>query len=281
MLQAFDGFHAPDHTKILEEVKGCFYDNRGDSKEGLRHRVSVGIYEEIRGGIRNRMGSAAELTRMASLKKDQVGNFLRGAGTSIKDVAAMLDALGARVVFPDEERNKPREVCWVDAKAVGAENGGPPLAPERYLAVPLAEGPVAAGPGMIPQDEVKSWVLVLKDHPSVSFRTNLVAVEVGKGQESMEPLLHPLDIVLVDKDDTRPEPGGQIFLVREPDDSVTVKRVFIQRNSGEVMLNLVSDNPNKRLYPPMLYSLSQHYDGEMRRAIIGKCVWAWSDLTRK
>jgi hypothetical protein len=202
-------------------------------------------------------------------------------GTNAKDYLTWLESLGARIVFPDEERNRARDVCWVNPKIVGAENGSPPPVAERYIAVPLAEGPVAAGPGMVPEDEVKSWVLVFKDHPSVSFRTNLVAVEIGKGQESMEPLLHPLDIVLVDKDDTRPEPGGQVFLVREPDDSVTVKRVFIQRHEGEVMLNLVSDNPNKRLYQPMLYSLARDYGGDMRRAIVGKCVWAWSDLTRK
>lgn len=243
---------------------------------------TMGIHETVREKVKSLGLTQQALAEKTNVSQSSLSRFMNNQGGIQSDAfSKILESLGAKVIFPDEERNRPREVCWVDAKIVGAINGAPPPHAEKYLAVPLAEGPVAAGPGMIPEDEVKSWVLVFRDHPSVRFRSNLVAIEIGKGQESMEPLLHPLDLVLVDKDDTRPEPDGQIFLVREPDASVTVKRVYVQRDEAEIMLNFVSDNPNKRRYPPMLYNLRSKYGGEIANAIVGKCVWAWTDLTRK
>ena len=229
------------------------------------------------------MGTAADLSRRAELKKDQVRNFLKGAGTSIKDVAAMLDALGAKIVFPDEEAAGAKDVCFVEARKSGVNGEAPPIHAARYMAVPLAEGEVAAGPGLVPQDSVRGWVLALKDHPSIRYRTNLVAVELGAGQESMVPTLHPRDIVLIDKDDFRPEPDGSIFLVRDPgpDADVAVKRVYTQSRDGERFLTFVSDNPDKKTNPPRVYSLERDYGGDLRRAIVGKVVWSWSDMTKK
>ena len=99
----------------------------------------------------------------------------------------------------------------------------------------------------------------------------------------MVPTLHPKDIVMVDKDDIRPQPDGSIFLIREPghDADVAVKRVYTQNRDGDTVLNFVSDNPDKRSYPPMVYSLERDYGGDLGRAIVGKVVWSWSDMTKK
>lgn len=195
----------------------------------------------------------------------------------------VLTKLGARIVFPDEEGDATKDVCFVDAQIVGVNGDAPPIPAERYKAIPLAQGSVAAGPGMVPQDSVRGWVLALKDHSSIKYRTNLVAVEVGKSQESMVPTLHPLDIVLVDKDDFRPVPEGSIFLIREPgpDADVAIKRIYTQNRDGDTLLQFVSDNPDKKSYPPSVYSLERDYQGDLRRAIVGRVVWSWSDMTRK
>ncbi|MFP5223133.1 MAG: helix-turn-helix transcriptional regulator [Acidobacteriota bacterium] len=195
----------------------------------------------------------------------------------------MLEAVGAKIVFPDEIRDTTKDVCFVDAQIIGANGYTPNIHAERYKAIPLAQGEVAAGPGMVPQDSVRGWVLALKDHASIKYRSNLVAVEIGKGQESMVPTLHPLDIVLIDKDDFRPEPDGSIFLVREPgpDAEVAVKRVYTQGRDGETTIQFLSDNPDKRSFPPRVHSLERDYDGDLRRAIVGRVVWSWSDMTKK
>ncbi|WP_084448587.1 S24 family peptidase [Desulfovibrio inopinatus] len=242
-------------------------------------------YEKIINLLRKEAENAGSLDKLASRLKTTRSTlskiFTKGRRPNASDFLDWLEILGGKVVFPEDIKNQSREVCFVDAKIVGAESGYPQPLPEPYLAVPLADGPVAAGRGMVPSDGIKSWVLVFRNHPSVRFRSNLVAVEIGKGQESMIPLLHPNDIVLVDKDDFRPEPNGGIFLIREPDDSVSIKRVFVKRKDSEIMLNFVSQNPDILSYPPLLYGLNEHYGGDISRAIIGRCVWAWSDLTRK
>lgn len=151
------------------------------------------------------------------------------------------------------------------------------------MAVPLAQGSAAGAPGLIPEDAVRGWVLALKDQSSIRYRVNLVAVEVGKGQEAMVPTLHPSDIVLVDRDDFRPEPDGSIFLVREPgqEPEVAIRRVYSSRRDGQTLLTFISDNPDKRSYPPSVHSLEGDYQGDLRRAIVGRVVWAWADMTRK
>jgi len=230
-------------------------------------------------------GGPSALAEKAGVGQPNVSKFLSGKAIPRFDtVARILEALGARILFPDEERDTTKTVVFVAAKRSGgvAECATQPSA-ENYMAIPLAQGAVAAGPGLIPEDAVRGWVLAMKDQASIRYRTNLVAMEVGKGQESMVPTLHPLDIVLVDRDDFRPEPDGSIFLVREPgpDAEVAVKRVYTSRKEGQTLLTYVSDNPDKRFYPPSVHSLETDFQGDLRRAIVGRVVWAWSDMTRK
>lgn len=230
-------------------------------------------------------GGPSALAEKAGVGQPNVSKFLSGKAIPRFDtVARILETLGARILFPDEERDTTRTVVFVSARrSGGAAEAASPIPPENYMAIPLAQGAVAAGPGLIPEDAVRGWVLAMKDQSSIRYRTNLVALEVGKGQESMVPTLHPMDIVLVDRDDFRPEPDGSIFLVREPgpDAEVAVKRVYTSRKEGQTLLTFVSDNPDRRSYPPSVHSLENDYQGDLRRAIVGRVVWAWSDMTRK
>lgn len=231
-------------------------------------------------------GGPSSLAEKAGVGQPNVSKFLSGKAVPRFDtVARLLEALGAKIVFPDDERDTTKPVVFVSAKRPGSVGAGESSRPEpeNYMAIPLAQGGVAAGPGLIAEDAVRGWVLAMKDQSSIRYRSNLVAVEIGRNQESMVPTLHPLDIVLVDRDDFRPEPDGSIFLVRHPgpDAEVAVKRVYTSRKDSQTLLTFVSDNPDKRSYPPSVYSLETDYAGDLRRAVVGRVVWAWSDMTRK
>lgn len=248
----------------------------------------MSMLEKVRQGIARLArdhGGPSALAEKAGVGQPNISKFLAGKAVPRFDtVARVLEALGVRLTFPDEERDTTKNVVFVANRrsSVASEAAGQPMA-ENYMAVPLAQGAVAAGPGLIAEDAVRGWVLALKDQSSIRYRVNLVAVEVGKGQESMVPTLHPLDIVLIDRDDFRPEPDGSIFLVREPgpDAEVAIKRVYTSRKEGQTLLTFISDNPDKRSYPPSVHSLESDYQGDLRRAIVGRVVWAWSDMTRK
>jgi hypothetical protein len=172
-------------------------------------------------------------------------------------------------------------VCFRPPDKAQAVTGAPDPQPDDYLAVPLASSPVAAGPGLIPEDRIEGWVLVWRHQESIRFRSNLVAVEIGKNELSMVPTLHPGDIVLVDRNDRDPSPAGKIMLVSEPgpEGGTMVKRVNTKRLDGDLELIFYSDN--SREFPPVTYRLGRDYDDDINRAIAGNVVWAWSDMTRK
>lgn len=241
--------------------------------EELIETLNKSLDEDFEGKT-SHMGKASEV-HPTTLKRLLDGERSKWA----QMLGRIADAANVKVMRGGRAADQTREVCFVAPKRLSVENCNAPI-PEDYIAVPLAAGEVAAGRGLIPQDEIKSWVLVWKNQTAVQFRTNLIAVEIGEGQHSMEPTLHPKDILLVDRDDFRDRfaPPGNIFLVREPDDSVAVKRVSLKPRNGDVMLTFYSDNVE---YPPLLYSLSEDYDGDISRAVVGRVVWAWSDMSRK
>jgi hypothetical protein len=248
----------------------------------------MGFTENIRQALLNRIGPGKRYPnnkRMADeldIDPSQLNRFLKmERGLNTDSLGHILDRLGARIVFGDETADAALEVCF-RMPGNGQTNGAmPELQSEDYLAVPLAASPVAAGPGLIPEDKVEGWVLVWRHQESIRFRSNLVAVEVGKNEMSMTPTLHPGDIVLVDRNDRDPSPAGKIMLVCEPgsDGGTMVKRVNTKRFDDDVEIIFYSDN--SRDFPPTTYRLGRDYDGDITRAIGGNVVWAWSDMTRK
>ncbi len=247
----------------------------------------MGFSEDVRLKLNELIGKGGLFTnkkRMADaldVDPSQLNRFLSGErGLTMSSLGRILDKLGVKASFPDDSL-AARDVCFVTPdKTPNAGDKGEPV-PEDYLAVPLAAMPVAAGPGIIPDDEINGWVLVWRHHESVRFRSNLVAVEIGRNEHSMIPALHPGDLVLVDREDTNPEPAGRIMLVTEPGESggAMVKRVATKKVDDDIELVFYSDN--SREFPPYTYRLKRDYDGDISRAIVGKVIWAWSDMTRK
>lgn len=86
-------------------------------------------------------------------------------------------------------------------------------------------------------------------------------------------------MVLVDLDDRNPGVGKGMFLVKEPDGSVMVKRVSMDVRNGKTHLIYYSDNAQE--YPPAMYVLEEDYQGDIDRAIVGKILWSWSDMSQK
>jgi hypothetical protein len=248
---------------------------------------SMGLHEEIRAlfvrAAKDRFANTNRMALETGVEQGSLSRFLNGKGSMRLDMAAkVLDVLGARLVFParkEEAKPQTRDIEFVKPRIVGVENGAPPPASEDYLAVPLAEEAIAAGPGLMPQDALRGWVIVWRHHDSVRFRTNLVAVEIGKGQTSMVPHLHPGDIVLVDKADRSPDVDGKIMLVCDPDGGCAVKRVSSRNIDGDIELVFYSDNAAGN--PPRVFRLDRDYGGDLHAAIGGRVVWAWSDMTRK
>jgi len=240
------------------------------------------VREYLRKVLSERFGNVnARMGEFVGTTGQQIRRWVEeGKTPGLDQLGGIFDALGVRFHSPETALGpSPREIEFVNAKVVSIENGAPPPVSQDYFAVPLAEEAVAAGPGMISQDALRGWVVVWRHHDSLRFRSNLVAVEIGRGQTSMVPTLHPGDIVLVDREERKPDPDGKIMLVCDPDGGCAIKRVATKRVDGDLELIFYSDNSREN--PPSTYRLNRDYGGELHHAIGGRVVWAWSDMTRK
>lgn len=135
---------------------------------------------------------------------------------------------------------------------------------DDYLAVPLVEGRVAAGPGGVVWDQVESLVWVYR--PALGRRHRLIAMRVGG--DSMAPTIPDGAIVIIDLDQWRPNGERRhVWALRTADGDTRIKR--LQRSDGHLIL--VSDNV--AAHPPELA-----WTADLRRLVIGKVIWMWRSL---
>lgn len=224
-------------------------------------------------------GSASALSRASGVSSANISRWVNNKqAPRLTDLAPIMDLLGVLPKEPHEDAGK--DVCFVNAKLVPvAEDTYAPPQAEDYLAAPMV-GEVGAGPGYIPQEDIKSWFLVYRNLPAVRYRRNLLAVEIGPHSDSMQPTLNPCDIVLVDREDRNIERPGHMMLVLDPDGAGMVKRVAVEdQDNGDSRITFYSDNAMK--WPPMVYSLRRDYMGEWDKVIVGRVIWAWSDVREK
>jgi transcriptional regulator with XRE-family HTH domain len=140
----------------------------------------------------------------------------------------------------------------------------------EYFKAPLLAGKIAAGPGrVIPENDIRSYVWLYSPKLFGRNTHDLIAVEIGQGEESMTPTLFPGDIVLMDRDDPRGKmdfKNGRIYGIRTKGGECQVKRVYVKSRS----LIIVSDN---REVPP-----ENAWTDDLKRLIIGRVVWGWRNL---
>ena len=220
-------------------------------------------------------GNISAASKAWGVTGDNLNKWLSGKRVpSIKNISPIIDRLGKFVT----EIEPAKDVCFVNAKVMPAGEFVAPPQSEQYIAAPLV-GEVGAGPGYFAQEDVESWFLVYKHVPAIMHRRDLIAVEIGDHSTSMSPLLNPGDIVLVDRDDHSVEHPGHIMLVRDPDGAGMIKRVALNKDGDDWSLQYYSDNAAKN--PPMTFKLGEDYDGDITKAVVGRVIWAWSDVRNK
>ena len=223
-------------------------------------------------------GTAKALADASGVDPANISRWTRGKRIpKLEDIATIFDVMQAKIVLPDEE-DPARDICFVDARAVPAGANQPPPEVEDYLAVPLVEE-VGAGPGLIPQGELLSWFLVYRHQDAIRYRRDLIAVRIGKRSTSMLPILHPGDVVPVDRQDRDVMTPGRIMLVMDPDGAGMIKRVAVEEVKSERDWRIVFYSDNVANHPPIVYSLREDFLGDWDRAVVGRAIRAWSDIS--
>ena len=136
----------------------------------------------------------------------------------------------------------------------------PQISGEDFVSVPLTESAIAAGQPIIPQEAIEDYVLL--HIRAAGKRSNLVASRVD-GQ-SMEPVLHSGDIVVIDREDKKIV-KNKIFAIYH-EGGLTAK--FLERKANLLILRPI--NPNAEIE-----IIDLNLNGQ---PIVGKIIGAWKDF---
>lgn len=221
-------------------------------------------------------GNVSRASQAWHVTGDNLHKWLRGDRVpTLEKISPIMNQLGIGLSSQDASRN----VCFINAKIVPAGEGTQPPEALDYIAAPMV-GEAGAGPGYLPQEEIKSWFLVYKHQDAVRYRRNLIAVEIGEHSTSMQPTLNPRDIVLIDREDRDVSKSGRMMLVLDPlDGSGMIKRVAVTSLGQDFRITYYSDNTAEN--PPLVYSLERDFAGDWEKSIVGRVVWAWADVREK
>jgi len=136
----------------------------------------------------------------------------------------------------------------------------PQVSGEDFVSVPLTESAIAAGQPIIPQENIEDYVLL--HIRATGKRTNLVASRVDG--RSMEPTLHPGDIVVIDRDDKIIVKNKMFAIYHEG--GLTAK--FLEKKANLLILRPI--NPVAEI---QIIDLNEN-----PQPIVGKIIGAWKDL---
>jgi phage repressor protein C with HTH and peptisase S24 domain len=136
----------------------------------------------------------------------------------------------------------------------------PQIAGEDFVSVPLTESAIAAGQPIIPKDSIEDYVLL--HIRAAGKRANLVASRVDG--HSMEPMLHPGDIVVIDRDDKIIVKNKMFAIYHEG--GLTAK--YLERKNNLLILRPI--NPVAEI---QIIDLNEN-----PQPVVGKIIGAWKDF---
>lgn len=162
--------------------------------------------------------------------------------------------------FLAEEGGHPVQIPELKVFQAASAKNAPKLREEDYVSIPLTESAIAAGQPIIQADKIEDYVLL--HIRAAGKRNNLVASRVDG--ESMEPMLHSGDIVVIDRDDKNVVKNKIYAIFHE--DGLTAK--YVERKKELLILRPI--NPT---FEVQIIELQEHPD-----PIVGRIIGAWKEL---
>lgn len=195
------------------------------------------------------MNLGGRLAHALGKRKMTAADLARASGVDEATISAL--------IVRDSERSKYSSALamalrvsphWLQTgEGTMDEHAAAEPSPDKYVFVPRYEATGGLGPGRMNPQHVevsgthayrRDWII------KNGWRPEGLAVFEAEGP-SMEPTINNGDVVLVNLDDTKIK-SGDIYAIEDADQGTRIKRLFKQLD-GRV--RVVSDNPDKRLYP--------------------------------
>lgn len=213
--------------------------------------------------VRKKNGwSLEEMSRRVSIFPQVLQNYENGNWPISPD---LLNDLAKTMNIPPNELLKEGDTQTVQVPELKIYQptsiaGTPAIKGEDYISIPLTDSSIAAGQPIIQENNIEDYVLL--HIRAAGKKKNLVASRVDG--DSMEPMLHSGDIVVIDRDDKNVI-KKRIFAIFY-DEGLTAKYIEFQQN----LLILRPINPNSQV---QIINLNEHPD-----PIVGRVIGAWKEL---
>ncbi len=222
------------------------------------------MIERLKAQMRQQGINARELAERANVGRSFVYDILNGKSTNptTRKLAAIAGILGVTsdYLLTGQQSND-------NVEAIDGASGKAP-ARQAYVSISSIAVEASMGGGALVTEELeeepyyfrRSWIRRALGVSPKDLR--IIAVR----GDSMEPLLHEGDAVLMDLTQTHPDPAG-IFALFDGV-GLVVKRLDIVCNAEQPLVRIASDNPN---YAPYERSLEEI-------KVIGRVVWFAREL---
>lgn len=254
---------APD-TKSLLKIARHFHADfdwlvTGEKKT---NKLNVRMGRKIRQFRKMRGWSLNDLAEKVSINPKILDLYEKGQAQIsfdlLADLAKKLEASPHE--FLVEEDAFPVQVPELKVFQANSAKNAPKLREEDYVSIPLTESSIAAGQPIIQADKIEDYVLL--HIRAAGKRNNLVASRVDG--DSMEPMLHSGDIVVIDRDD-KDVIKNRIYAIFY-EEGLTAK--YVERKKELLILRPI--NPNSDV---QIIDLK-----ELPDPIVGRIIGAWKEL---
>ncbi len=205
--------------------------------------------------------SPEDFARWVGLTPTVLKWYEDGVGAlSFPHLATLCQTLG--LALPDllDGAARPRPQPELTVVAPGNLNHGPGLKSEDYISIPLTTSAIAAGQPIIQEENIEDYVLL--HVRAAGKRKDLVASRVDG--DSMEPMLHSGDIVVIDRRDKTIARNKMYAVFYE--EGLTAK--YLERQGEWLILRPINPNSQVRIIHP----------AEQGNPIVGRIIGSWKEL---
>lgn len=211
-----------------------------------------------------------ELAQRSGLDQSTVSRILqRKESMNLKTANALLDGLNADISFIpttdylDESIDKAKE---------GIQLRFPSYDLTTYIPIPIFDRfnfPVNKKLSEVANKEVKYWTFT---HSAPQLNdTEIVGYEITQEDFGMAPLLRPGDWAFVDLNERTKvyQPPNNLYLVKTPPpyNQLLIRWIDLSYEDGDYLCILYPESRYR--YPAKIYSLSKHYNNDIKEFIVG------------
>ncbi|MCH8156357.1 MAG: hypothetical protein IID18_01165 [Nitrospinae bacterium] len=231
------------------------------SGECSTSRFNSKIAKRIK-SLRKKFGwSIEDLAKQLSMNSVVFENYEKGIwplSTTLLGDLLRIFRVEPHLLFQDEPPTT--QVPELKIFHATSTKGSPSIQSEDYVSIPLTQSSIAAGQPIIQEDNIEDYVLL--HIRAARKKNNLVASRVDG--DSMEPMLHSGDIIVIDRDDKRIVPKKMYAVFYE--DGLTAK--FIEKQKHLLILRPV--NPTAQV---QVINLNENQD-----PVVGRIIGAWKEF---